>query len=176
MIELEKGHAHSVTQTSQGLMALIVMLVLLALVIVYCCWGSCCNIIRRRRRRLQGDATDVSCSSSVGRCGSWRPPAELGTSTSNHIHEHHHHHHAIPAVPAVPATGAAVDTAVTAPGKSRNRGRPALLSPPPYDLLFGQVLSPKALKKLIATESLTNIRKTMQAAPKVLKRVIKQSV
>jgi len=124
-------HGHSVTQTSQGLMALIVMLVLLALVIVYCCWGSCCNFIRRRRRRREGDVSeDSTCASSTGRSGSWRPPVEFGSSTSNHIHEHHHHHHPVPTT----------DAAVAAAGKSRSRVRPALPSPPPYDLLFGQEL------------------------------------
>ena len=121
-------------------MALIVMLVLLALVIVYCCWGSCCNFIRRRRRRREGDVSeDSTCASSTGRSGSWRPPVEFGSSTSNHIHEHHHHHHPVPTT----------DAAVAAAGKSRSRVRPALPSPPPYDLLFGQVFTPGKLVKIL---------------------------
>lgn len=105
---------------SQGLMALVVMLALLALVIVYCCWGSCCNLIRQRRRRRRSVADGARTASDI--CHQPSSEAFLNGVTSNHIHEHHHHHHTVLA------------------GKSRNRARPVVQSPPPYEDLFGQEL------------------------------------
>lgn len=118
------------------------MLIFLCLIFTYCCWGTCCKFFQKRASRNRRSRSQVSFESS-GSCSS--DPRLMMMWSQNHHHEVCAHH----------------QESIRDQQRNNVIFKPRLvcsdISPPPYDVLFGQEIncSPPSYSSLALNQATT---------------------